>query len=57
MEKKMTKAQLDKELRGIALKGILDGSFLTSLCIYPEGTITNNQYIIKIRYCAKKRTG
>lgn len=26
MEKKMTKAQLDKELRGIALKGILDGS-------------------------------
>ena len=24
MEKKMTKAQLDKELRGIALKGILD---------------------------------
>ena len=30
-------------------KGILDGSFLTSLCIYPEGTITNNQYIIKFK--------
>lgn len=43
MEKKMTKAQLDKELRTIALKGILDGS-LTMLQI--EGS----KYGVDVNY-------
>ena len=43
MEKKMTKAQLDKELRAIALKGILDGS-LTMLQI--EGS----KYGVDVEY-------
>lgn len=43
MEKKMTKAQLDKVLRGIALKGILDGS-LTMLQI--EGS----KYGVDVEY-------